>query len=154
MSQLKIQEPLKERSVESQYPLPGKPDETAEETAYHLEAPEGLKAEREKAKEREARVQDLHLRTVEEWRLMDPQVDPWVEAEARVNPPRKADPKELNDHCPTKGLDPRMALGRWKVKLRISPKGAEMRGAELESRQTVCLEKIRTELASSLEEVQ
>ena len=77
-----------------------------------------------------------------------------MEAEARVDPLRKANQTELNDHCPTKGLDPRMALGRWKVKLKISPKGAGMRGAEPESRQMVCLEKVQTEPRSSLEEVQ
>ena len=140
--------------MESEDPLRGKPDVTAEGMAYHLEAPEGLKAGRQTVQEREAREPDQHRRKVEDRKQMDPQVDPWVEAEARVDPLRKADLKELNDHHPTKGLAPRMALGRWKAKLKISPKGAEMRGAEPESRQTVHLENIRTELVSSLEEVQ
>ena len=50
--------------MESQYPLLGKPDETAEETAYHLEAPEGLMAGRQKVQEREAREPDRHRRKV------------------------------------------------------------------------------------------
>ena len=119
-----------------------------------MEALEGLTMGRREARGRVARDQDLHRRKVEDQRLKNPQVDPWVEAEARVDPLRKANLKELNDHYPTNGLDPRMALGRWKVKLRISPTGAEMRGAEPESRQTADVERIRTEQANLLEEVQ
>ena len=118
-----------------------------------MEAPEGLMAGRQKVQEREARELDPHRRTVED-RKKEPQVDPWAEAEARVDPLRKANLKELNDHYPTKGRDPRMALGRWKARPRISPTGAEMRGAEPESRQTADLERIRTEQANLLEEVQ
>ena len=89
-----------------------------------------------------------------DWNLMYPWVDPQVEAEARVDPLRKADLKELNDHHPTEGLDPRMALGRWKVKLRISPEGAEMRGAEPTSRRKEYLEKVWRKPKSLLEEAQ
>ena len=44
--------------------------------------------------------------------LKDPQVDPWAEAEARVDPLRKANLKEPKDYYPMEGEDPRMALGR------------------------------------------
>ena len=119
-----------------------------------MEAPEGLMAGRQKVQEREARELDPRRRTVEDRKNKEPQVDPWAEAEARVDPLRKANLTGLNDHCPTKGLDPRLALGRWNVELKISPEGAEMRGAEPECRQMVCLGKVQTEPRSSLEEDQ
>ena len=123
-------------------------------TAYRSEAPDGLMMGRRKAPEREARDRDLYRRKVEDQRLKNPRVDPRVEAEARVDPLRKANLKELYDHCPTKGLDPRMALGRRKVKLKISPKGAEMRGAEPASRRKEYLEEVWMKPKSLLEEVQ
>ena len=103
---------MMERLVESEDPLRGKPDVTAEGMAYHLEAPEGLKAGRQTVQEREAREPDQHRRKVEDRKQMDPQVDPWVEAEARVDPLRKANLREPKDHYPMEGEDPRMALGR------------------------------------------
>ena len=75
-----------------------------------MEALDGMTKERRKAREREARDRDLYRRKVGDQRLKNPRVDPRVEAEARVDPLRKADLTGLNDHRPMKGLDPRMAL--------------------------------------------
>ena len=85
---------------------------------------------------------------------MYPWVDPQVEAEARVDPLRKADLKELKDYRPMKGLDPRMAPGRRKVEQEISPDGAEMRGAEPRSRRKEHLEKVWEEPKILPEEAQ
>ena len=79
-------------------------------------------------------------------------MDPWAEAEARVDPLRKANLKELNDRYPMEGEDPRLALGRWMAKPRISPTGAEKREAGPESRRMADVERIRTKTIS-LEEV-
>ena len=91
---------------------------------------------------------------MEDQRLENPRVDPRVEAEARVDPLRKADLKELKDYRPMKGLDPRMAPGRRKVEQEISPDGAEMRGAEPTSRRKEHLEKVLEKPKSLLEEAQ
>ena len=57
--------------------------------------------------------------------LKDPQVDPWVEAEARVDPLRKAILNMMEGTCPKEGPNSRLALERAKAELKASPPRAE-----------------------------
>ena len=89
---------------------------TVKGSAYLMEASARMIVGHRKAREREIRGRDLKEREMCPWvdpqvekELMDPRVDPRVE-------------KELNDR-PKKGLDPKMAPGRQKVKLVITPDG-------------------------------
>ena len=107
--------PLKGESAESEDPLQ-EILRTVKGTAYLAEAPAWMIVGRWKARERETRERDLKKRTMCPWvdpqvekELKDPRVDPRVE-------------KGLNDR-PMKGLDPKMAPGRQKVKLVITPDG-------------------------------
>ena len=80
---------------------------------------------RRKAEECETREPELHRRTVDDRMMMYPQVDPWVEAEARVDPLRKARLNRMEDACPKKGPNSRLALDRVKAELKVSPPRAE-----------------------------
>ena len=59
------------------------------------------------ATKRKTREWELHRWKVDDLMLKDPQVGPWAEAEARVDPLRKAILNGLNNHYPTKWEGPR-----------------------------------------------
>ena len=78
-----------------------------------------------KAEECETREPELHRRKVDDRMMMCPQVDPWVEAEARVDPLRKARLNRMEEACPKKGPNSRLALERAMAELKASPPRAE-----------------------------
>ena len=108
--------PQKGESAESEDPLQ-EILRTVKGSAYLAEAPARMIVGRWKAQERETRERDLKKRTMDPW--VDPQVekelkDPWVDPQVE---------KGLKDYRPLRGLGPRMAPGRRKVKLVINPDG-------------------------------